>query len=79
MEWLDNLERQVHSLIMKIDSLNEENAILRAEISSGFETLKAENAGLKHALEEEQKLKNTVAKRVDGLLSHIRDAIKDEQ
>jgi len=71
MELLDLLESRVDSLVTEIEFLRKENKKLREDTSTGLATLTEENSYLKQALEEEQKLKDAVLKRVDGLLSRL--------
>ena len=71
MELLDLLESRVDSLVTEIEFLRKENAKLRADASVNFAAVAEENSYLKQALEEEQKLKNAVLQRVDGLLSRL--------
>ena len=71
MELLDLLESRVDSLVTEIEFLRKENAKLREDASVGLTVLTEENNYLKQALEEEQQLKDTVLKRVDGLLSRL--------
>ena len=71
MELLDLLENRVDSLVTELEFLRKENAKLRENASSGLATLTEENSYLKQALEAEQRLKDAVLKRVDGLLSRL--------
>ena len=71
MELLDLLESRVDSLVTEIESLRKENAKLRQDAAVDLATLTEENSHLKHALEEEQQVKDAVLKRVDGLLSRL--------
>jgi cell division protein ZapB len=71
MELLDLLENRVESLVTEIEFLRKENVKLRDDATAGIAVLTEENNYLKQALEEEQKLKAAVLKRVDGLLSRI--------
>jgi len=71
MELLDLLESRVDSLVTEIEFLRKENAKLREDASVGITTLTEENSYLKQALGEEQRLKDAVLKRVDGLLSRL--------
>jgi len=71
MELLDLLENRIDSLVTEIEFLRKENAKLRENVSSGFAALTEENNYLKHALAEEQHLKDVVLKRVDGLLLRL--------
>ena len=71
MELLDLLENRVDSLVTEIEFLRKENAKLRADSSGGLTALTEENSYLKQALAAEQKLKDAVLQRVDGLLSRL--------
>ena len=71
MELLDLLESRIDSLVREIEFLRKENAKRREDASAGLAALTEENNYLKQALEEEQKLKDAVLKRVDGLLSRL--------
>jgi len=71
MELLDLLESRVDSLVTEIESLRRENAQLRADVSASLTAMTEENSYLKQALAEEQKLKDAVLQRVDGLLSRL--------
>jgi len=71
MELLDLLESRVDSLVTEIEFLRKENVKLREDASAGLMALTEENSYLKQALEEEQRLKDAVLKRVDGLLSRL--------
>ena len=78
MELLDLLESRVDSLVTEIEFLRKENAKLREDASAGLTVLAEENNYLKQALEEEQQLKDTVLKRVDGLLSRLQGSALDK-
>jgi len=71
MELLDLLESRVDSLVTEIEFLRKENVKLREDAAAGMTSLTEENAYLKKTLNEEQKLKEAVLKRVDGLLSRL--------
>lgn len=77
MELLDLLESRVASLITEVELLRKENAKLREDTSVGLASLTEENGYLKHALEEEQKLKDAVLQRIDGLLKRIQSVADD--
>ena len=73
MELLDLLEQRVSTLVTDMELLRKENDKLREEASVGLAALAEENAFLKHALEEEQQIKDAVLKRIDGLLQRLQD------
>ena len=73
MELLDLFENQMESLVTEVQALRKENAKLREDTTASLATLTEENAFLKHALEEEQHLKEAVLKRVEGWLSHLQE------
>jgi hypothetical protein len=77
MELLDLLESRVASLITEVELLRKENAKLREDASVGLAALTEENGYLKHALEEEQKLKDAVLQRIDSLLKRIQSVADD--
>lgn len=78
MELLELLENRVASLIAEVELLRKENVKLRQDASAGLAALTEENNCLKHALEEEQKLKNAVLQRIDGLLQRIQSIAGEE-
>ena len=71
MELLDLLESRVDSLVTELEFLRKENAKLRTDVSASLAAITEENSYLKQALAEEQKLKDAVLQRVDGLLSRL--------
>ena len=75
MELLDRFESQMESFVTEIQSLRRENAKLREDSTARLATLAEENSYLKQALEEEQRLKEVVLKRVEGWLSHMQDIV----
>ncbi len=77
MEPLDLLESRIASLITEIELLREENVKLRDHASTGMATLTEENSFLRQALEEEQRVKDAVLKRIDGLLQRIESVAGD--
>ena len=77
MELLDLLESRVDSLVTEIESLRKENAKLREDATVGLAAMTEENNYLKQALKEEQRLKDAVLKRVDGLLSRLQSVASD--
>jgi cell division protein ZapB len=79
MELLDLLENRVDSLITEIEFLRKENTKLREDASAGLAMLTEENGYLKQALEEEQRLKDAVLKRVDGLLTRLQGVAPGKQ
>ena len=70
MEQLDHLESLMGSMAAEIEALRKEVLQLREE-SAGHVALVEEHNNLKQAFEKEKKLKDTVLKRIDELVTHF--------
>ncbi len=73
MELLDLLENRISDLLERLERLEGENRRLNNELTQGRDTLLAENQSLKAALEEEKDNKAVVLRRIDALLSRLKD------
>jgi cell division septum initiation protein DivIVA len=73
MELLDLLENRISDLLERLESLESENKRLKGELMQGRDTLLAENQSLKTALEDEKNNKAVVLRRIDVLLSKLKD------
>lgn len=74
MEELERLESCVDNLLNRLDSLKEENALLRKqveELSSEKLDLAEKNQSLQVAMRNAEQRKSEILRRIDGLLQKI--------
>lgn len=83
MEILDALEQKVAGLLEEVKGLRARNAELEKKLAGGLnagpggEQAAQHIAELKQALEDEKNLKEAVLKRINTLVQHLEDNIKD--
>lgn len=80
MDILEQLEKRVEDVLSRLAGLEadktrleQENAQLREESSSGRQELEEENQRLREELDKEKTTKEAVLNKIDGLLKKIAD------
>ena len=73
MELLDQLEKQVHNLLAKLEAQGADQAEL-AELRTRCQKLEAENKSITDTLELERRSNKAVLQRVDTLLAKLKSA-----
>ena len=73
MELLDQLEKQVHNLLAKLEAQGADQAEL-VELRARCQKLEAENKSITDTLELERRSNKAVLQRVDTLLAKLKSA-----
>lgn len=76
MELLDRLEREIGSLLARLDALTQENATLRQTNEFELGTLAEENDALRRALDEERAKNASALERLENIMERIRERVE---